>query len=346
MKLPSLRFAEIGLEARTVGRPPARVNDAVYALRKPSVTLYAPAEVDVTRASTLTVSAVVASDKPNGFQLDQHAVLWVTRPDTRDTWAVRWTPYRRIDDAPESDFFPTPRGFFEVGLMVTELRKRVAAFGWRPGPVVLQLLCNENETETVSVTLTGGAFLDDPKVVAFLKQQNRFQDETALEYAPAEAALLGDTVEGEDPGLLPVPAEEGLVAAVTPVGFAGPEARLVLSLAFRAKLLPGERLRFAAGDAPDASGQLLAARVPVTVVLSSPELVDPEVVRLSVPVYHIEEHTGTEHGLARLRLDLGRFEAMPKGDGRYYIRVNLGALQSETLTATLVPENLRPLRGR
>lgn len=318
------------------------------------IALLVPGSVDVTTQDAVPLLGIVAGFDVLSLRFSDKAVLLATDLDRRITYVGRWAAWRDgagkrkrppppVEADPDDDG-EAPREH-TVYRARADLYARLPRLPWMPSTLAVQLLLQDWQSRPSPLRLTGSPFLDDPAVVEFLKDHAVDADAVGVDEAPGmwlDSAPAGTSLAPLDP-----PPSEGLALAVTPVAFASREAAVALSFAFHLPILPHEHRRFQAGGPVDASGRMLGAKVPLTVVVTGESLVDPLALRIMVPVYVLEERTGeTVRGKARGMLNLAAFSKMPKSPGKYWVRLVVGAFQTEPAALTLVPENLRVVRPR
>ncbi|MBL8600402.1 MAG: hypothetical protein JNK72_00615 [Myxococcales bacterium] len=334
----------------------ASLSEALHSARRSAFLFYAPARVDVAQpAPALPVTVLVAGEAPLALPFVRYGALIVTLIDSRTTFAARWSPWREAEANPSP---PTPDDSGEVTLAdgsvlslapepafesthgTADLVERIEALPWRPGRWLVQLVVGPFASPKLTVELDAEAFRDDPAVEAFLASRATIPNDLPVQSDNVPTMWLD--AQRVPPALAAITAPRvGVTAMLSEVAFAARDEVVALAFGFTLPLLTHE-LRQWPGQPQNPN--LPVAVVPLTVVIVGEVLVDPICLRLDVPVFsRIEGEDGAAVGQAVYAVNLNALEHMPVAAGRYVLRVVAGAFQSEALSLTLVPENLRPV---
>lgn len=320
--------------------------DRVLDARQEGIAFITPESVDVVSDETLPVLAVLAGEGVYDLEFTERANVLVTDLERRISYVARWTEWKGmpLGPLPPPEVSPgTPQPFI-VFRGRSDVRERLAQLPWIPSALAVQLLVQGWQSQPSSVRLSGNPFLNDPKVVEFLRDRAVDAPRVEADSAPGLWVTGGGSEGTTAPPALP---EDGVVATLSPVAFASKEASILLGFAFNLPLLPFETRRFSSSEPLDAAGRMLAAKVALSIAVTGETLVEPVVLRIVVPVYVVDEQSGVPtRGRAQGILNLATLPRMPKAQGRYWARVVAGPAQTGALPLTLVPENLRVVRVR
>lgn len=313
--------------------------------------LVAPPAVDLSAHDRLPFGVLSVLDGPPELPITSATAVLVTRLESRTTWCV---PLLEPRDRPRRPRAPEPPAECPpkvgAGIAVThfDLRERVPDLPWRPGTLVLRLVRDGFQSDATTVRLEPGALGDEPGARALLDAVR--SPAPPAPPPPPEGADAGWSAETPN-----VPDPDALELFVDALDAARRPLKIVARGAYTVPVRRIERAPEGERRAlPD--GRLIAASLPLTLVITGPELRDPAVLRVSVPSHVLVESSGWPTAVlpagdtrARVRgqfnLDLATFAAFPRVPGPYWVRAVVGAFDTGPRPYAVLDERLAPLVG-
>ena len=227
-----------------------------------------------------------------------------------------------------------------------DLKQRVPDLAWRPGTLSVRFVHLDQVSEPVSVTLVQTPHGPvDREVEAFVVANRGRGYPKAVFPAHDADALLGYRLYP----YLPAPAEAGVTISLDT-----PEVKLNdeswnLRGALRLPLLPREVVREAEGGGGDRLAQLGGAGwedvgdehavgvIPVTLLMTGPDCLDPGVITLQVPVYSNVNGADLPGELleGHFNVNLRKMEGVPLHAEKLYLYAMSGAHLSEACSLTI-----------
>lgn len=312
--------------------------------------LVAPATVDLSARDHLPFAVLSVLEAEPDLPATAETAVLVTRIESRTTWCVpleapRDAPRREeIDDEP--DPLP-PKAGVSIAVTHFDLLDRIPELPWRPGTLVLRLVRDGIESEASTVHLVPGALFDEPRARALLDTHRG----PALPPPPpapsgADAGWSAETPNVPDPDGLDLFIDEPDPLRYPP--------RVIARGAYTVPVRQIERTPKGERRAlPD--GRLIAASLPLTLVITGPRLIAPVVLRVRIDSHVLVEANGWPTPLpegdtrARVRgqfnLDLGAFAGFPRAPGPYWVRAVMGAFDTGPQPYTLLDARYAPLAG-
>lgn len=310
--------------------------------------LVAPTRIDLTEHSELPFALVFVLDEQPEFPATSATAVLVTRLESRTTWCV---PLREPRERPARPREDDDGGFQKPGVTVGaahfNLRDRIPDLPWRPGTLVMRLVRNGAESNTVTVVLDAGALSNDESARAILDHRR----------APAlpEAELLPAAAEvGWSAETPMVPPPDGLVMRVVASDLV---SNPPVIFARGSYTVPARQIEIVPPEHPvrSADGRIVVARLPLALVVTGPELLEPVVIRVRLDSHLLVDADGWRIPLpegdrrtrmqGQFNLNLGAFWEFPRVPGRYWVRAIVGAFDSGPLPYTVLDANLAPLVG-
>lgn len=312
--------------------------------------LIAPPSVDLSRRDALPFALLAVSEGELDFPGTSATSVLVTRLESRTTWCATLREIRdrpkRPAAAPADDDAPVKPGL-GVAIFHFELRARVPDLPWRPATLVLRLVRNGLETDPVTVRLERGALEHDLEARTLLDARPAPAPETFP--SPPPRALMPWSAETPR-----VPPPDALALHVTAVDLVSNPPVVIARGAYTLPVRQIERVpAHTPYTLPD--GRQVAARIPLSLVITGPELAVPVVLQVLLDAHVLIEHDGWPTPLpegdlrgrvqGQFNLNLGAFWEFPRAPGRYWVRAVIGAFDTGPQPYTVLDSNLSPLEG-
>lgn len=308
----------------------------------------APAQVELPRRDTLPFAILSILDGPPAIPANAKSAMLVTRVESRTTWCVPLREPRERPARPRAPQDPNEKRGVSLDVTYFDIRSRIPELPWRPGTLVLRVVRDGFETDAVVIHLVAGAIAEDESARTILETRRA----PALPAPPPPPRDADAGWSAETPN---VPDPDGLDLFLDVLDPVGDTARIIARGGYtlpvrQIELTPRNEVR----TTPD--GKHVAASLPLTFVVTGPELLDPVVIPVRIDSHVLVTADGwptpvlpagdvRPRARGQFNLNLTRFDEFPRVPGAYWVRAIVGSFDTGPQPYTVLDETLAPLIG-